>query len=303
MNTLTPDVKVRKLSVLDAPSNLGLRPPATDAIPGAYKAPWALRDAGLLEKLGATDAGAVVPRRYVATWKPGDGVRNGPAIAEYARKLADRVASLRAAGEFPLILGGDCSILLGPALALRREGRFGLAYLDAHSDFREPANSPYVGSAAGEDLALVTGRGHDYLTDIDSLKPYVQDADVIQLGVRDEEDLRDFKGLGIGMRTSRQIIDDGVGATVSAAEKVLVRPDLDGFWLHVDVDILDPSFVSAVDTPTPGGLTPEQLTDLLRGLLALPGAAGLEFTIFDPDLDPDGRQAALLADLLAASLS
>jgi arginase len=302
MSTLTPDRGKRKISVLDAPSNLGLRPPTPDSVPGAYKAPWALRDAGLLDKLGATDAGAVVPGRYVAAWKPGDGVRNGVAIAQYARKLADRVAAIRAAGEFPLVLGGDCSILLGPALALRREGRFGLAYLDAHSDFREPANSPYVGSAAGEDLALVTGRGHGYLTDIDDLEPYVRDADVIHLGIRDEEDLQDFAGLGIELRTSGQIIADGVGEALKAAEKVLVRPDLDGFWVHVDADILDPSFVPAVDTPTPGGLTPEQLVELLRGLLALPGAAGLEFTIFDPDLDPDGQQATLLAELLTAAL-
>lgn len=290
------------LAVLDAPSNLGLRPPAPDVAPGCYKAPWALRDAGLLDLLGASDAGAVVPPRYVATWQPGDGVRNGRAIAAYARKLAERVAAIRESGHFPVVLGGDCSILLGPALALRRTGRYGLAYLDAHSDFRHLGNSPHVGSAAGEDLALTTGRGDDFLTDLDGLRPYVADEDVIALGIRDEEDLRDFEGSGLAYLSSADIISGGIAAALEAARKVLARDELDGFWIHVDADILDPAVLSAVDSPTPGGLDAGQLTELLGGLLALPGAAGLEITILDPDLDEDGSQAALLVDILARSL-
>ncbi|MGW0804850.1 arginase family protein [Nonomuraea sp. NPDC002799] len=293
MTTITPD---RKLAVLDAPSNLGLRPPAPDTVPGCYKAPWALRNTGLIQRLGASDAGVLVPPRYVATWQPGDGVRNGPAIAGYARRLADRVTGIRGAGGFPVVLGGDCSILLGPALALRKAGRYGLAYLDAHADFRHLGNSPHVGSAAGEDLALVTGRGDGYLVDIDGLRPYVQDEDVIVLGVRDEEDLRDIADSGLAFMPGREI-------SVEAARKVLERDELDGFWIHVDADVLDPSVLPAVDSPTPGGLDAAQLTDVLTGLLSLPGAAGLQVTILDPDLDDeDGSQAELLADIIVSAL-
>ncbi|WP_433511988.1 arginase family protein [Nonomuraea sp. CA-143628] len=296
MSTITPDTR---FAILDAPSNLGLRPPAPDVVPGCYKAPWALRDAGLRERIGADDAGAVVPPRYVATWQPGDGVRNGPAIAAYARKLADRVAAVRESGAFPIVLGGDCSILLGPALALRERGRYGLAYLDAHADFRNLGNSPYVGSAGGESLALVTGRGDDYLTDIGGLRPYVADEDVIVLGVRDEEDLRDVKESGLAYVPAADL---GPG-TLDVARKVLVRDDLDGFWIHVDADVLDSALLPAVDSPTPGGPDANGLAVLLRGLLSLPGAAGLELTIFDPDLDQDGSQAALLVDILASALA
>ncbi|MFI6919008.1 arginase family protein [Nonomuraea spiralis] len=293
MSTITPD---RNLTILDAPSNLGLRPPAEDVIPGCYKAPWALRDNGLVARLGAADAGTLVPPRYVATWKPGDGVRNGRAIADYTRKLAARVAGIRESGGFPVLLGGDCSILLGPALALRRTGRYGVAYLDAHADFRHLGNSPHVGAAAGEDLALITGRGEDYLTDIDGLRPYVRDEDVIVLGVRDEEDVRDISGSGLAFVAGNDI-------PLEAAERVLVRDDLDGFWIHVDADVLDPSVVSAVDSPSPGGLTGDQLADLVRGLVALPGAAGIQVTILDPDLDEDGSQAATLTDILVSALT
>ncbi len=303
MSIITPDATGR-LTVLDAPSNLGLRPPAPDVVPGCYKAPWALRDAGLVARLGAADAGALVPPRYVATWQPGDGVRNGPAIAAYARSLADRVAAIRADGGFPVLLGGDCSILLGPALALRRTGRYALAYLDAHSDFRHLGNSPHVGSAAGEDVALVTGRGDDYLTDLDGLRPYVRDEDVILLGVRDDEDLPELAESGLAYVPGNDLGSDlGLDLGLDQARKVLVRDELDGFWIHVDADILDPSILPAVDSPTPGGLDAAKLTALLRGLLALPGAAGLEVTILDPDLDEDGSQGALLAGILVDALT
>ena len=292
MNSLTPDAL---LVMLDAPSNLGLSPPVEGAVPGCYKNPWALRDAGLVGRLGAVDAGAVVPPRYVATWKPGDGVRNGRSIAAYSRRLATRVSAHLESGDFPLVLGGDCSILLGPALSLRRKGRYGLAYLDAHADFRHLGNSAHVGAAAGEDLALVTGRGDDYLTDIDGLRPYFRDEDVIVLGVREDEDIRHISESGIAFTAGSDI-------SIADARDVLDREDLDGFWIHVDADILDPSVLPAVDSPTPGGLDPAQLTELLSDLLALPGATGLEVTILDPDLDEDGSQAALLTDILAGAL-
>ncbi|GAA3174234.1 arginase family protein [Nonomuraea roseoviolacea] len=296
MSIITTD---RVLTVLDAPSNLGLRPPAPDTVPGCYKAPWALRDTGLLQRLGASDAGAVVPPRYVATWQPGDGVRNGQAIAAYTRRLAERIAGLRGEGRFPVVLGGDCSIVLGAALALRRAGRYGLAYLDAHSDFRHLGNSPHVGAAAGEDLALVTGRGDGYLTDIDGLRPYVRDEDVIVLGVRDDDDLRDFADSGLAYVPAAEVAARGE----EAAAAVLAREDLDGFWIHVDADVLDSSVLSAVDSPAPGGLSADELVGLLRGLLRLPGAAGFQVTILDPDLDEDGSQAALLADVIVRALA
>ena len=81
------------------------------------------------------------------------------------------------------MLGGDCSILLGPMLALRRRGRYGLAYLDGHLDFRHPGNAPELDAVAGEDLALVTGRG-GALAELEGLRPLVRDADVVAIGPR-----------------------------------------------------------------------------------------------------------------------
>ena len=76
--------------------------------------------------------------------------------------------------------------------------------------------------------------------------------------------------------------------------------DLDGYWLHLDVDVLDPEYLPAVDSPDPGGLNPDELTALLGALAH--DATGAQVTVFDPDLDPDGSHGRLLANILFTGL-
>jgi arginase len=295
----------RRAAVLDAPSNLGLRPPAEGTVPGCYKLAGALRDCGFVRRLGAEDAGCVTPPRYDrAGWRPGGGVFNAAAIAAYSRRLADRLGGLLDAGRFPLVLGGDCSILLGAALALNRRGRYGLAFVDGHSDFRHPGNAPHVGAAAGEDLALATGRGQADLTDIEGRRPYLRDGDVAVLGVRDgDEALAELRGLALPLWEVARLRGDGPARAAGAALAHLERDGLDGFWVHLDADVLDPGVMPAVDSPDPGGIGHEELVALLAPLAAAPGCVGAEVTVFDPDLDPDGRLAHELTDTLVAALA
>lgn len=198
---------MRRIAVLDAPSNLGLRPPTATSVPGCAKAPGALRDQDLIARLAARDAGCLTPSRYdPGDWRPGDGVSHAGAIGAYSRALADRIGAIIDRGEFPVVLGGDCSIVLGSALAMHRlgeavGGRIGLVYVDGHSDFRHPGNASYVGAAAGEGLALVTGRGQPDLASIEGRRPYFRDIDVVVLGIRAQDEYRlDLQAAGIVTR-------------------------------------------------------------------------------------------------------
>ena len=156
-NERTNPAMNRSIVVIDAPSNLGLRLPLPGVVPGVYELAGALRDQDIQARLGARDGGGVTPPRYMPDWDS-QTIRNAPALVSYSARLADRVQAVKVRGEFPLVLGGACSILLGNMLALRRMGRYGLAFVDGHLDFRHPGNSSAVVSAAGEDLVLVTGR-------------------------------------------------------------------------------------------------------------------------------------------------
>src|SRR3954454_16781481 len=299
---------MRRIAILDAPSNLGLRPPTATSVPGCAKAPGALRDQGLLARLGARDAGCVTPPRYdPGDWRPGDGVAHSEQISWYSRRLADRIEAIIDGGEFPVVLGGDCSVLLGSALASRRRGdrdgsHIGLVFVDGHSDFRHPGNASYVGAAAGEDLALVTGRGQADLAAIEGRRPYFRDIDVVVLGIRAQDEYRlDLQAAGIVTRPVPALRVEGAARSAQWARDQLV--DCAGYWVHVDVDVLDPAVMPAVDAPSPGGIAFPELELLLAGLVGSPHCLGVEITVFDPDYDPDGAYAAEITSTVAAGLA
>jgi len=292
------------ISLLSAPSNLGLRPPVAGGVPGASKAPEALREAGLHHRfalLGAQDAGVVLPGRYVdddAT-RPAELVRNEAALVSHARRLAERVGAAIDAGSTPLVLGGDCSILLGVGLALARRGRTGLVHVDGHTDFRHPGNSDACASVAGEDLAAVVGLHRPTLADLDGLSPYFPPSRAVHVGHRDDDDAADETRRILGLVLSaRQAIAMG---PVDAASAIRSTAGSTGYWLQLDVDVLDPTVMPAVDSPDPGGFAIDDLTALLSALA--PGAIGASVTVFDPDLDPDGRYAEVITDLLVESFA
>ena len=292
--------QTRQLVVLDAPSNLGLRPPEEGLVPGCFKAPGVLRDAGLLNRLGAQDGGVVTPGRYRPDRAPGT-VRNEAAVADHSLRLAERLEPIMTARNIALVLGGDCSILVGIGLALRRNGRFGLVSFDG-LDYRNPANSDAVGGAAGESLALVTGLG-GMLANLEHRRPYVQASDVVAIGARpDDEYAAEAMEHGLRVIDSLETARDPEGVAQQALH-VVQRDGLDGFWVHVDADVIDPAHMPAVDTPEPGGLTFEQLSRALELVLASPRLIGLDLTIYDPDLDPDFHYGQRLADLLVDTLT
>jgi arginase len=294
------------IGLIAAPTNLGLRPPERSAVPGTAKAPEALREAGLHHRLiaaGATDCGVVLPGRYRDDWVAGAGrLRNQDAIVDHSLRLAERLTAVLDEGIAPLVLGGDCSLLIGTGLALRRRGRYALVHIDGHTDFRHPGTSTRCASLAGEDLAAAVGLHWPAISDIDGLGPYFRPEHAIHVGCRPDDDaLVETRGLLRAVVTAPQIAEDGAELVSATLAELMMTERLDGYWLHLDVDVLDPSIMPAVDSPDPGGLTAARLIELLTALA--PGAAGAEVTVFDPDLDPTGEHAALLATLLADGLA
>lgn len=294
------------IRVLDAPFHLGLRPPAPGVEPGAHRLAGALKQQGLVSRLQATAVGHVAPPPYADATDHHTGFLNGPALAPYSEALADAVGTHLDTGEFLLVLGGDCSILLGATLALRERGRYGLAYFDAHDDYSyilDPARRGRY-TAAGLALALATDHGPAELSNLRNLGPYVRESDVVHLGLsRTEEECANyntapFDSSAVTVYGQAAIRSHGPEIIGPAAVQRLSDPGRDGFWIHLDADVLDQSVMPAVDSPNPAGLNFEELVRLLAPLLASPKAVGMQITIYDPDLDPDGIYAARFCDAL-----
>jgi arginase len=230
----------KRISVLDAPSNLGLKPPAEGKEPGVKQMAAAIRSRGLLQRLGAVDAGTVEAPAYLDSLDVCLGIRNAEGLAIFAKALAVRIRELLERNRFPLVLGGDCSILLGSTLALRKLGRYGLLFVDGHTDLLTPSDS-ITGGAAGMDLALVTGTGPELLTNIDGQKPYVRPEDTVLFGYRWPESESIARPSDPMRSFSLDAIRAyGVASSAAAAVSYLESAPTLGFWLHLDVDVLSP---------------------------------------------------------------
>jgi arginase len=280
--------KKPEYSVIDAPSVLGLRPTGVELLPKA------LREAGLLEQLNADYAGMVTPSA-VYNYKRDDETKllNPKAIKDYTLKLAEVVRGELQKNKFPIVIGGDCSILIGNLLALRRLGRYGLFFIDGHSDFYLPEESP-TGEVADMELAIVSGHGPDILADLDHLKPLVREQDIVVFGYRDSAQSAQYGCQDIKKTTMINAIELvdlqrlGLQNAASLGIETLLKNELLGFWIHLDADVLDDLIMPAVDYRLPGGLTFSELSNLLRLLLLSGKAVGVSVTIFNPTLDKDG---------------
>jgi arginase len=284
-------MRVKACSIVDAPSDLGLRRTGVDGLPDA------LRAAGLLEGLpDVRYAGRLSVPPYVPLRDASTGVLNPDGIRTFSLRLAERVAFTLDLGRFPLVLGGDCSILLGAALALRRRGRFGLFFLDGHADFYSPEAEPN-GEVASMDLAVVTGREPAVLAGLDGRRPLVREEDVVVFGFRDAESAAKSGSPDV-RRTAMHAFDltevRRLGPAVAAREGLaaLEKSGAEGFWIHLDADVLNDEVMPAVDYRMPDGLWPEELSEVLAAVLASPLAVGMEVTVYNPAFDDAERSAA-----------
>ncbi|HKQ15776.1 MAG TPA: arginase family protein [Steroidobacteraceae bacterium] len=293
---------MNRYAIIEAPSILGLKPTGVDRLPSA------LLQHGLADQLHARHAGRVAPAAaYDAKRDPQTLMLNAPGIAEYSLQLADVVADIVGRGEFPILLGGDCSIVLGSMLALRRRGRYGLLFIDGHADFYQP-EALSSGEAASMDLAFATGRGPEVLTNLEGLRPLVRDEDVVAFGFRDAQEQREYGSqplprelLALELSEVRRL---GAKPAAQRAVEHLTAADksTQGFHIHLDADVVSDALMPAVDYRMADGLSWDQLCIVLQTALASGRAVGLEVTIYNPALDADGSSGRELARTLIKAL-
>ena len=296
----------RPIAIVGAPSSIGIRPYDDGTARRLDLAPAALREHGIARLTATRDHGDVVPPPYRDFVRPPGRPRNEEGVAAYSRDLAARVADAVRDDAFVLLLGGDCSIVLGGLLGVRRHRpRVGLVYVDAHADFATPETSR-TGSVASMCLALAVGRGDTSLARLTGNGPLVQEKDVVVVGRRDD---RDEPWYGQDVLRASPVLDlthaavrDAGPAAAARASLDRLEANVDGFWIHVDADVFDPTRIPAVDSPEPDGLTLDEVADILTPLVNHPRALGMELTIYDPALDPDRSSAARLAGLLGGVL-
>jgi arginase len=268
------------------------------------RAAAALRDAGLRDAFDhhrvIDDDDLVLPAP-----DPGRGAStsliNERALLAMTEALNCKVGEVVGAGRFPFVYGGDCSTLLGIVTGLRDHvGDVGLVFIDGHEDTM-PLDVSEDGEAANTEIGLLLGLTGRLLTgELGDRLPALRPEQLVILGPRDDEWRRQFNvgtlaGSRVWLAPLAEVADDPAGTGRQAIEQL--SSQVDRWWLHIDLDVLDPVEFGAQGLPDvddePGGLTWDELTDLVSALFT--GAAscvGGSLAIYDPDQDPNGSDAA-----------
>jgi len=242
------------------------------------QAPAKLVQIGFLEAL--RDAGHEITLSPV--WTRAESSREA-VVTSVARETARAVSRARSRRRFPLVLSGGCLTAVGVVAGLQRTGgSLSILWIDAHGDFNTPESSP-SGYWDGMSLAAVCGRslaGVHRRLEVRSI-PYRR---IVHIGARalDPAEKQDFKRLSL-----LQLPADAGGNPETVEQLGKALGGTRNFYLHVDLDGLDPADAPAVNFPEPDGV---HLKDLLSTLGQLPTPTAM--TLAGMNFERVGRKQA-----------
>jgi arginase len=264
-----------------------------------------LRECGLARRLAELDVedGGDLELGAPSGERGDSRLLNEAALAELVRASGERVRDVRRRGRRPLLVGGDCPVLLGPLAAIRGGGeRPGLIMIDGHEDAWPPARSE-TGEGSDSEIAIALGRVPDLPEPLAGALPFLPPAAIAQLGPRDRAELEEAGVPSLrdelACFASGEDLSAGDEPAETHARRAIGEIEADGFWLHVDLDVLATAEFRAVDYPQPGGIDWPMLDRLSLAAAHHPRCRGVSVVIYNPALDPDRVDAGKLIDYLA----
>ena len=277
--------------------------------PGQDKAPRALREAGLVERLESVGLVVVdhgdLPRVRFRPDPEHRNPQNLKAVAGVIRSVADQLEATLQAGELPLVIGGDCTIELGVLSGFLRAGQDpALLYLDGGVDLRTPATNP-TGVLDSMGVAHMIGEpgAAEELARIGPRFPLMEDERIVlfgyepnppEIGVLEEHAMPRYPARVVRERP-REAASEALARVEEAAER---------FVVHFDVDVIDFVDFPIADVPQHNaGLTFRETIACLEVFAASSHFAGLTITELNPDhADEEGALAASFASEVAVAL-
>jgi arginase len=259
--------------------------------------------APLLESNGhsVVDLGDLSGFQFQEIRDPETGIKDLDLWIDLSNSLATELCTMLSREAFPLLLGGDCSMLVGIFTAFARsDAEVGLIFLDGHADFHSPDTSS-SGDPADMELAILTGRGPQQITHIGNKYPLIKEENVVVYGIRAWDQIAESN---IRVFDSNRMADRGIKKVVEEGIERLTRKNIP-LWLHFDVDALDPRLMPVM-FPESGGLTFEETREFLNLVWATGQIAGMSIACYHPVLDIDGsagrKLTALIVDVFSGNI-
>ena len=224
-------------------------------------------------------------------------------IIPMSRRVAGAVATSMQAGHFPLVLGGDHSLSFGSIRGAARNRKIGVIWLDAHADFNTDKTTP-SGNIHGMSLAALAGLGDKSLVQLwDETIPVIDPAKIAIIGARDLDpgEKKNLKEAGAMVMGMEQVDRFGMVTVVEKAIEHISR-DVDGLYLSLDLDALDPQHAPGVGTPVPAGLTQREAHLACEMIAETNLLIGMDVVEVNPILDVHNQTAKLAVEFALSAL-
>ena len=209
-------------------------------------------------------------------------------------------------GYFTVGLLATCPSMPGLVAGLQHSGtsgapiRIGMLWLDAHPDFNTPETTR-SGSLGGMPVAVATGRALQRMRLDAHLDPPLADTQVVMGGVRLTDPLE--QALLDSSRIEQVSVDDLRGSTPAVfAQLDRLSRTTDKLYIHIDMDVLDPTEVEGHQNKVPNGPSSEQLARLFEMIFSrYPKASAIGFATI-PTRDDGGLSLAAVNRMIEGAI-
>jgi arginase len=266
-----------------------------------------LRAAGLVARLESAgfevlDAGDIATRVYQQDDEH-PRARNFPAVLSVLHDLRPRVEVAIKSGALPVVIGGDCIVVLATIAGARRYYRsVGLVYMDSDADLNTPATSA-SGSVDGMVISHIVGRGAAEMVRFWGEPPLVREPDILLFGANriDASEEQYLARSPMPRHLAAEISKRG-GAVAAEDAAQRAHAGQREFVLHFDVDVISGREFPATNYPSLGAISLADARQALAVFARQPQLVGLNICAYNPELDSDGSYAKLLIDLIVEAL-
>lgn len=266
--------------------------------PGTENDAIAYRDAGMMEQFRAAGIHAAdrgdIPIPSFLPHHSIPPIRNwpGPRIAWdcVGEALGE---SLKQPGHIPLLIGCDCSIVVGTAQTLMRAASRELHVLYIDGDFDDAAPQPQVSNSAASFAVWFLTNPSPFWAG-----PVLKPSQVTVVGWSVPSRSPDAKADSLSLAEIRQS-----GIRESAARLLERIPPSADILIHLDIDVLTKQEMPAAYFPHTEGLTLGECNDLLRPLVHDPRLRVIEISEYASLRDFDHTHVRSLLRLLTSALS
>lgn len=281
---------------------------------GSDMGPSAIRLAGIKQKLESIGHSIITDSKSIEIL-PQENVNAGSnpnakylePIVKSCTELAEVVKTSLEKDNFPLVLGGDHSIVLGTLAGLssvykKQSKKLGVLYVDAHGDFNTDKTSP-TGNIHGECMAACAGYGLKELVNLYQDGRKVDPENICYVGIRDldEGEKALMKEAGVTVFTISDIDRYGFDAVVKKV-KLFFKTRCDAVHISFDMDCLDPSIAPGTGVPVPGGMNYREVLLLMEEMHMTGLVKSMEIVEVNPILDVRNETAIMAVNIAARLL-